>query len=32
MLAHPNRFAGKHVAVVATGANASEAELSQLAA
>lgn len=32
VLAHPNRFAGKHVAVVATGANASEAELSLLAA
>jgi len=32
VLAHPSRFAGKHVAVVATGANASEAELSLLAA
>jgi threonine dehydratase len=32
VLAHPSRFAGKHVAVVATGANASEAELSRLAA
>jgi threonine dehydratase len=32
VLAHPSRFAGRHLAVVATGANASEAELSLLAA
>jgi threonine dehydratase len=32
LLAYPNRFAGKRVAVVATGANASEAELARLAA
>ncbi|HEX5997023.1 MAG TPA: pyridoxal-phosphate dependent enzyme [Jiangellales bacterium] len=32
VLAHPSRFAGKRVAVVATGANASEEELSLLAA
>jgi threonine dehydratase len=32
LLAHPERFAGSRVAVLATGANANEAELSALAA